>query len=115
MTVHSGSSSTAGKSIQHRRKTIKVVNRRTFIIKRGHLQEAVELLKREASDEIVHRIYVSHYGPFDNVVLDVEFNSVTEMEQIWTNWFASESAQAFGERWAAITETGGSNEVWFLH
>jgi len=93
---------------------MKIVNRRTFIAKRGHVDEAVTLLKGEEGGDIVSRVYRSHYGTFDAVALEVEFESVAAMEQGWAEWFASPVGEQVMKRWLEITEPGGSNEVWIL-
>jgi len=91
-----------------------IVNRRTFVAKRGHIDEAVKLLKGEEGGEIVSRVYRSHYGTFDAVALEVEFESVAAMEQGWADWYASPLGEQVMKRWLEITEPGGSNEVWIL-
>ncbi len=92
-----------------------VVNRRTFIAKRGHVNEVVDMISNEDAEAPERvRIYVSHYGRFDTVAMELEFSSVDEMEQAWTRWYASDHGKEFLERWHAITETGGTNEVWML-
>lgn len=90
-----------------------IVNRRTFNAKRGKLAEVVAMLKAEKND-LVKRVYSSHYGTFDQAVLEVEFSSVAEMEERWAQWFQSDYAQEFVPRWLEITESGGTNEVWIL-
>jgi hypothetical protein len=93
--------------------TMTIVNRRTFIAKPGHLDEVVKMLKGDEGN-LVQRVYRSHYGTFNVAVLEVEFNSVAEMEDLWTGWFQSDAAQKFHQRWNEITEPGGTNEVWIL-
>ena len=88
-----------------------LVNRRTVIAKHGHVDEAVKLLK---GGEIVSRVYRSHYGTFDAVALEVEFDSVDAMERGWAEWGATAEAEQFMKRWVEITEPGGTNEVWIL-
>lgn len=93
---------------------MKVVNRRSYIAKPGHVQEVVDMLTQEES-EAPKRVYQCHYGPSGAVAMELEFSSVDEMEQAWRSWFASEHAQDFLARWYAITDRGGANEVWILH
>ena len=64
-----------------------IVNRRTFIAKRGHLDEVAKMLKGQEGSDLVSRVYRSHYGTFDVAVLEVEFSSVVEMEERWAEWF----------------------------
>ncbi|MEZ4681299.1 MAG: hypothetical protein R2932_44500 [Caldilineaceae bacterium] len=61
---------------------MKIVNRRTYIAKRGHLDEMITMLKAEETD-LVKRVYRSHYGTFDTAVMEIEFASVAEMEERW--------------------------------
>lgn len=93
-----------------------IVNRRTFIAGRGHAQEVVDMLKGEGetSRDMPYRIYRSHYGPFDQVVLEIEFEDVAAMESMWADWNASDRGMEYMRRWVEITEPGGSNEVWIL-
>jgi hypothetical protein len=91
-----------------------VVNRRTFIAKRGHLSEVISLLKAGDQKRFPYRVYRPHYAPFDTVAFEVEFTSVAEMDSAWDEWAASPEAATFNSRWVEITETGGTNEVWTL-
>lgn len=91
-----------------------IVNRRTFIAKRGHMEEVVSMLKGEQGGDQVSRVYRSYYGASDAVVLEVEFASIEEMERGWAEWGASSEAEQFMSRWYEITESGGANEVWLL-
>ena len=93
---------------------MRIVNRRTFVAKRGHIDEAVKLLKGEEGGDIVSRVYRCHYGTIDAVALEVEFESVAAMEQGWADWYASPLGEQVMKRWLEITEPGGSNEVWIL-
>ncbi len=90
-----------------------IVNRRTYIPKRGHVDEAITMLKAEETD-LVKRVYRSYYGQFDVVVMEIEFASVAEMETRWAEWFQTDYAKTFVPRWEEITEHGGTNEVWVL-
>lgn len=91
-----------------------IVNRRTFIAGRGHAREVVDMIKGEAKYRFPYRIYSSHYGPFDQVVLEIEFKDVAQMEAEWAVWYASDASKEFTARWVEITEPGGTNEVWIL-
>ena len=91
-----------------------IVNRRTFVPKRGHLSEAVDLLRQEA-DKLgmgdVPRIYVPEIAPFDVIVTEMEFEDWEAYHKFWAEWAPGE---AFWTRWMALTENGGTNEVWRL-
>ena len=94
-----------------------ITNRRTFIVKRGRLQEAAALIKAEAERVDIanpQRVYVPEIAPFDVLVYEADYESLAEYEQVWAEWLASPEAAAFLEQWDAITETGGTNEIWTL-
>jgi hypothetical protein len=90
-----------------------IVNRRTFVTKRGHQQEAVALLKQEADkmEGVSGRIYVPEIAPFDTFVAEMEFEDWDAYHKFWSEWSPGE---AFWTRWYALTENGGGNEVWRL-
>jgi hypothetical protein len=91
-----------------------IVNRRTFVAKRGHLQEAVALLKQEADKMGMGdsgRIYVPEIAPFDFIATEMEFKDWDAYHKFWGEWSPGE---AFWTRWYALTENGGTNEVWRL-
>lgn len=90
-----------------------VVNRRTFIAKRGHPDEVLAMLKQEESSH-VKRVYRSHYGAFDAVAMELEFSTIAEMEEAWNEWYLSDNGKKFMPIWETITENGGTNEVWLL-
>ena len=92
---------------------MKVVNRRSYIPKRGHADELISMLNAHGSDYPM-RIYRSHYGQLNLVVSEHEFASIAEMEQAWSNWFAADHTKDFLQRWYSITKPGGTNEVWIL-
>ncbi len=94
-----------------------LVNRRTFIAKRGRMEEVVALVKAEierVSHPHARRLYIPSIGPLDVIAHEVEFESLEEYERFWAEWFASPEGAAFNEKWSDLTETGGTNEIWTL-
>jgi hypothetical protein len=94
-----------------------LVNRRTFLVRRGCFDEAVAMMVAEVQRVgIPHacRLYVPEIGPFSTVVLEVEFESLAEYEEFWAEYFASAEGVAFNEKWGEVTESAGTNEVWEL-
>ena len=92
-----------------------IVNRRTFVVKRGCMEEAVALLV--ADRERIggkHRIYVSNIGPFDTIAIELEGENLEEYEKGWAEWGATPEAATFLEKWHDLTESGGTNEIWTL-
>ena len=92
-----------------------LVNRRTFVVKRGHMKEAVALAVAERDRTgTASRIYISSIGPFDILAFEDEGENLEEYEKDWAEYFASPEAAQFLEKWYEVTETGGTNEIWRL-
>lgn len=92
-----------------------IVNRRTFVVKRGRFEEAVALFMAERERKgITGRIYVPETGSFDTIVMEQEYESLEEYEKDLSEYFASPEAAQFLEKWYDLTETGGTNEIWRL-
>ena len=91
-----------------------IVNRRTFNIVPGKVEEVIEYLK-VAGKEVDWlgnvRLYKMHTGTFDQIVLEYEFDSLAQYETFWTNWFASEAAAGFFQFWRQVSLPGGTNEL----
>ena len=94
-----------------------IVQRRTWKIKQGCMQELVALGNSfiETTGSTV-RLYTPRMGlgRHDTLVADHEFESLAEMESFWKEWLARPDAPAFQEKWDALTERGGSGEIWNL-
>jgi hypothetical protein len=91
-----------------------IVNRRTFVAKRGQYQAAVGMLKEAkeiASNPDSMRIYVPEIAPFDIIAVELEFEDWEQYHKFWAEWSPGE---AFWEKWYALTNNGGTNEVWNL-
>lgn len=91
-----------------------VVNRRTFTAARGKQDEVVDMLRGAAkSTGTTYRIYRSYYGRFDEVVVELEFDSMAQLEEMWAQFQGQPGSDDFFAKWNAIT-LGGQNEVWTL-
>jgi hypothetical protein len=91
-----------------------IVNRRTFVYKRGCQQKAAELLrqaKEMAGNVGSIRIYVPEIAPFSTIAVELEFEDWDQYHKFWAE---SSPGDAFWAEWYAATESGGSNEVWRL-
>jgi len=94
-----------------------IVNRRTFVIKRGCWQEAVAMVKAEQErldPGAAFRLYTPNIAPFDILAMEWEYGSLEEYEKAWGDYSVSPEAAEFMERWYELTETGGTSEVWDL-
>jgi hypothetical protein len=94
-----------------------IVNRRTFIAKRGCLDAAAKMVVEELSKNdppIPYRVYTANIAPFDSIAVEWEFEDLAAYEKAWTNWFARPETPEFMEKWNELTESGGKNEIWDL-
>jgi hypothetical protein len=97
-----------------------IADRRVFIAKKGHIDEAVALLREMAElfsktfPGTTYRIYASHIAPFDSVAFESEYESLADYEKGVTEFFALPEAIALLERWNEVTEAGGTHEIWSL-
>jgi len=79
------------------------------------MEELVALAKsvRESSGW-TGRILTDLVGRHDTVVTDHEFGSLAEMDEFWAEWRANADYPAFAEKWFAVTERGGTTDIWNL-
>ena len=92
-----------------------IVQRVTHKVKQGCMEELVALGNSfiESTGRTVRR-YTPNVGRFDTLVGDHEFEGLAEMEKFWAEWHARPDTPAFMEKWFALTETGGTTEIWNL-
>lgn len=96
-------------------KPMTVINRRTFLTEHGKFQEAIDILREGAKGiQYKYRICSSHYGTFDSLVLEMEFESIAQMEAAWTEINARTEMANIMSKWYIATQPGGTNEVWML-
>ncbi len=93
-----------------------IVNRRTFIPKRGCYDQLVELYKavRERTKGQM-RILIPEYGPFDVVVMEFEAPDLETFKKIEAEYWKDPESAAFFEKHMALTENGGTNEIWNVY
>jgi hypothetical protein len=94
-----------------------IVNRRTHTIKRGRMEEAKALMKEAmqwwpAGTGAV-RWYAINFGPWNQLALEVEFQSLDDCERAWAAWGAR-TPPDWWKRVFDLLETGGGNEIWTL-
>jgi hypothetical protein len=89
-----------------------IVNRRTFVAQRGHLNQVARMLV-DGCNEMglgkAARVLVAEAGPFDQAVMEIEFET-WEAYHSFTTELAPDPK--WWKQWYAITESGGTNEVW---
>jgi hypothetical protein len=95
-----------------------IVNRRTFVVKRGRLDHFLALLReaREQSSSSARgfRAYTPDIGSLDKVALEWEYENLEEYERDWAGWGTTPESAALQERLYELTETGGTSEMWNL-
>jgi hypothetical protein len=96
-----------------------IVNRRTFDVKPGRMQEAVELVRkaqaalREDGLTGAIRSYVSRIGTLGQLSTEGEYESLTEYGKVWARFSARPTTPAFMEKWYEVVK-GGTNEIWTI-
>ena len=93
-----------------------IVQRGTFRIKTGHMDEAAALVLAEGkSHPPKHfRVYTSHTGPVNTLAMEWEFENLAEYEQYWAESDAKPETAAFLEKWNELREPVGATEIWEL-
>ena len=95
-----------------------IVNRRTFVAKKGCSDKVVKLLRTItngfAKPEVV-RIYQSFVSPNDQVVWEGEFENLEEYAKFSAEWTGSKKRAAKLKSFDELMESGGSSEIWYLY
>ena len=98
-----------------------IVNRRTFNVKPGCGEKAVELLAAESAAEKRRsgfagavRIYSSDIGQFNQVAFEVEFQNLAEYETFWAGRAARPTSAEWLKKWSELEQSAGTNEIWNL-
>lgn len=98
-----------------------IVNRRTFNVKPGCGDKAVELLAAESAAEKKRsgfsgavRIYSSNIGQFNQVAFELEFKDLAEYAQFWAEWAARPTSAEWMKKWIELEASAGINEIWTL-
>ena len=101
-----------------------LVNRRTFLVKKPHFDEALDLLvqlstlAKESRPDAIVRVYANEYGTFDTIAVEVESASLATLEQEFSTFGTTPETtdrfSAWFTRWQDITAPGGTNEIWRL-
>ena len=96
-----------------------IVWRMTGQAKLGRTRELVEvikLVKNALPNPDAMRIYASHpvCTPGYTVVTDIEFESLTALEQWLGEWFAKPESAEIMQQMVALQEPGGGSNIWVL-
>ena len=98
-----------------------IVNRRTFNVKSGHMQDAAQWIQSQIAAGQARggfpgqtRVYVSSIGRFGQVAFEAEFESLAEYEAFWATWRALPTTAEVMKEWRTLTKPDGTNEIWDL-
>jgi hypothetical protein len=95
-----------------------IVDRRTYNIKLGQQDQAIQLLQAEmaglTADNAAppYRIYLSHTGRFGQIAVEWDFGSPAERETFWRDW--RPHASSFIKQWYEINQGDIQIQVWEL-
>ena len=82
-----------------------IVERLTVLVKRGCMDQVVEMIKAERAkygNQDRWRLYYSQWGPGDLFVQDFEFENMEECEKFWAEWFARPETSEFFKKWKYV-------------
>ena len=98
-----------------------IVNRRTFNVKPGCADKAVEMLAAESAAEKKRsslsgaiRIYSSNIGQFNQVAFEVEYKDLAGYDQFWAEWAARPTSAEWMKKWIELEASAGINQIWTL-
>ena len=95
-----------------------IVQRLTFHVKVGCMQQVVDLVKAEGAkleNPPKWRAYTPRFtGVGDVFVEELEFENLTQLEEHWDAWFARPDNPEFFQKFHQLIEPGTANEIWDL-
>ena len=82
----------------------------------GKMKEAIAFLKDLNAPRPL-RVYTSQIGEaFGTLCLEIEYESLADLETFSAEWNATPEAAAFWEKWYQFTKPGsGHAEIWSRH
>ena len=88
-----------------------IVERMQFRRKPGSVDEAIEIMQEmwKLIDPIPHRIYRGITGPHATIYQELEFENFEQREKWWAD--TGPKIAPLMDKWRALTETGGSQEL----
>lgn len=92
-----------------------IVNRRTFIVKKGCSEKVVALL-RTATDGVTNspkvvRIYEWFISPSDQVTWEAEFENLEAYSQFSNEWVEASKRSDLLSKFNELTVSGGTSEL----
>ncbi len=96
-----------------------IAHRRIFQARPGRQMELVDLVRAGSEygfPEPPHgrRVYWAHISSYNQVILEIDFESHAELEAYWDEWRSSPGAEEFGKKFYELTGSGGGAEIWYV-
>ena len=93
-----------------------IVNRRTFVPRRGRETEAIAYLEADIKRlDRSHSVRVTRCDiGVGGLSVEWDFENLKEYEEFWAAYFSSPEGAAFVKEWRELTETTRTNEIWTL-
>jgi hypothetical protein len=90
--------------------------------KQGQTQKLIDLVLSEvaadrdrSNHDYVFRAYTPELGqPWDEVVLEWEYENLTDYEQMWAKWWAQPTTPEYMKKWSELAEPGFVTTMWNL-
>jgi hypothetical protein len=95
-----------------------IIERHIWEIKHGGLDEAIALIKAEIAASVSSdpafkaRVMTAVFGPFNQLIMEVTFDSLSELEAFWEGWVATRGAAFAASKFDSLTTSSQSTEVW---
>lgn len=92
-----------------------LVNQRTLTIKRGHVNEAVTLLKEsfaKLNPPVPNRILVASIAPFEQLIYETQHEDMAAYQQDWDRITGAPWFEETLKKWHSLVEPGGTNYIW---
>jgi hypothetical protein len=99
-----------------------IAQRKVVTVKPGYSRNKVmdlvlaELVKQRERGSYSHpfRAYAPVYSgqPENTLILEWEYEDMTEIDKVVAEWWALPTTPAFMEKWREMTESLDSNEIW---
>jgi hypothetical protein len=94
-----------------------IVQRITYKVKPGHVEEAVALAREQKAryvGVVPVRFYAPGLSPPYTIAVEFEFENLAALDALWTRMGTDPDWAAFMEKWTALLASGGTNNTWTL-
>lgn len=94
-----------------------IIERNIFEVKPFCRDEALAILKAEcmAYPDTPCRVLLPVFGPLDQVMSEITFDSLSAADAFWTNWWETGAAERFSKQFDPLVSSTGRREIWAVH